>query len=91
MFIDKKILTIVALILSAAVMLWLNFSPAARADVVIKDQNYQMITTLAGAGGQGLYIMDGNTGLMAVFTYDANTHTLKPRAFISITNLFPPR
>jgi hypothetical protein len=91
MYIDKKILAIVALTFTAALMLWLNLSSTAKADVVIKDQNYQMITTLAGAGGQGLYIMDGNTGLMAVFTYDANTHGLKPRAFISITNLFPAR
>jgi hypothetical protein len=88
MFIDKKILAILALGFTAILMAVANFTTPANADQVIKDRDYQLITARGSAGGEGLYIMDERTGLMAVFFYDPNTHRLQPRAFISIADIF---
>jgi hypothetical protein len=59
MFIDKKILTIAALSLTAGLLLLANFAQKpARADLVNADRDYQLITARAANGGDTLYVMD---------------------------------
>jgi|GEM_PF-7134020 len=89
---DKQIITIVGLLLMAGALMLANFSsPAAKADNVIKDQNYQLITCQAGALGQGLYIMDERSGYVGVFVFDPNRQIVVPRAFMNMAGLFPQR
>jgi hypothetical protein len=89
MYLDKKILSIITLSVSAALLLLGNvFTQPARADLVIKDRDYQLVTGHGTAGGDDLYILDNRTGLMAVFVFDPNRHGVFPRAFTSVVDLF---
>jgi hypothetical protein len=89
MFSDKKNLSIIALCITAALLLLGNFfAPTVRGDVVIKDRDYQLITGHGSSGGDDLYILDNRTGLMAVFVFDPNRHSIFPRAFTSVVDLF---
>ena len=92
MRIDKQILSIIGLTITAGLLLLANYSNPASANVAIKDPEYQMITGLAANGGDDLYIMDNRLGLMAVFVYDPNRRNVFPRQFVSVPDLFanPP-
>ena len=91
MYIDKKILAVIALAISAFFLTWANMgSQSAKADTVIADRGYQLITARAVNGGDNLYIYDGNSGILAVFVYDPNSQGMRARAFISVGNLFSP-
>jgi hypothetical protein len=88
MYIDKTIL-IILLSISAAILAFVEFAPApAKADVVIKDRDYQMVTGRGSNGGEDLYVLDARTGLMAVFVYDSTRHSVFPRQFTSVADLF---
>lgn len=63
---------IVALVCSAAALLAtvLFVQPATtRADLVIKDRDYQVVTAKVNVGNDALYIMDRN-GTLGVFVYE---------------------
>jgi hypothetical protein len=89
MYIEKKTLAILALSVLALLLTLANFSPPpAKAEDVIKDRDYQLITTRAAAGGEALYIMDNRTGLIGVFMYDSNTRRILMRTATSVPNIF---
>jgi hypothetical protein len=89
MHINKQIVSIVTLCVSAGLLLAYVASPPARGgDLVIKDRDYQIVTGHAINGGDDLYILDNRTGLMAVFVFDPNRHGVFPRAFTSVVDLF---
>jgi hypothetical protein len=91
MYIKKQTLAILGLSLTAALLLAANFiNLPAKADTVVSDRDYQLITARSGNGGEGLYIMDNRTGLLAVFMYDPNVRSLQPRAFTAVANIFGP-
>jgi hypothetical protein len=88
MFIDKQILSVIGLSITACLLLLANYNGPARADTVIKDQEYQMITAHAGVGGDDLFVLDNRLGIMAVFVYDPNRHGIFPRQFAALPDLF---
>jgi hypothetical protein len=90
MYVDKKILIILALTVSAIALVWATVGHVAKADNVIVDRDYQLITAHSGNGGDDLYVYDGNSGILAVFVYDPNTQGLRPRAFRPVGTLFGP-
>ena len=87
---DKKIFAIGILSLTAVLLALGNFflDTPARAGETIKDRDYQAVTARIQAGGEGLYILDNKTGMVAVFAYDPNVRGLRARAAGYITNAF---
>jgi hypothetical protein len=79
------ILSVTALILTIA-----NLMPLPRADaqVSIKDRDLTAVTAKAQTGGDALYILDNRSGLVAVFTFDAGSRSLKPQAVRPVTHAF---
>jgi hypothetical protein len=86
---DRKLITICILTLSAVALMIANFAaPPARADVAVIGRDYQLVTGALPSGGDGLYILDSRTGYIAVFVFDAGSRTLKPRAVRAVSDCF---
>lgn len=88
---DKKTLGIGILSLSAVLLtLTTMLIPTSdlQANEVVKDRDYQLITAEVQGGGEGLYVIDSRTGLMAIFAYDPNTRQLEPRAVRAVADAF---
>lgn len=80
------LLSVTALLLAAGH--W--FLPAsARAEEVVKERDYQVVTARVQQGGDGVYILDNRTGLLAVFTYDPATRAVRPRQVRQVSDAFP--
>lgn len=87
---DKKVFAIGILSLMALVLIIANaFAPqAAVGQVSIKERDYSVVTARVQSGGDGLYIVDNATGLMAVFTYNPSSRSLEARAVRNVTDAF---
>jgi hypothetical protein len=86
---DRKLIAICILTVSAVALMIANFlTPPAKADVAVNSHDYQAVTARITSGGEGLYIVDNRTGLIAVMTYDPNTRTVVPRAARPLTDAF---
>ena len=87
---DRKTISIAILTLTAALLLAAHwFTPqAARAEMVIKDRDYQVVTARVQSGGDGLYILDNRTGQLAVFTYDPASRAVRARTVRPMTDAF---
>ena len=89
--IDNKALAIGVLTLTAAILLAAitMFEPRpAQASDAVKDRDYQMVTARLNVGGDGLYIVEQRTGLMAVFTWDPNQRMMVPRHVRQVADAF---
>lgn len=79
---DSKTFGIGVLCVTAVILLVANFipvQPTAHAADAIKDRDYTVVTAPITSGGEGLYITDNRTGLIAVFTWDAAKRTIVVR------------
>jgi len=76
---DKKLLAICILTLSAVGLMIANFVKPAAADTVTVNRDYTVLTAHVATGDDALYIVDNRTGKMAIFTYDPSSRRLKPR------------
>ena len=89
---DKKTFSIGILSLTAIILFIAQFIPmrqmAAVAADSIHDRDYQLVTAKVAQGGEGLYVVDGKTGLMAVFTWDATSRSVKLRAVRPVEDAF---
>ena len=90
---DSKTFTIGILSLSAVVLLVANLivPSVAEAQIAVKDRDYQVVTARVQASGDGLYIVDNRTGLMAVFTYDAAKKSIIVRDVRKMSEAFNVR
>lgn len=90
---DKKTIIILVLSITAAILLGLNLNsqPTANAMAVIAGRDYKAVTTRAQRGGDSLYILDGKTGKMAVFAYDPNTKSVRPKDVRMVKDAFGGR
>jgi hypothetical protein len=78
---DKKLIAICVLTVSAMALMICNFvTPPAHAEAVANTRDYQAVTAQIQGGGEGLYIVDNRTGLLAIFTYDPNSRSVVARA-----------
>lgn len=86
----KKLIPVILLSLTATLLLIANFSVLndAQAAMSVKDRDYQLVTARTQDGGEGLYIADNRTGLMAIFSFDPATRTVVPRAVRPIGDAF---
>ena len=86
---DKKLIAICVLTISAVALMIANFAaPAAKADEAVNNRDYQAVTARVQGGGEGVYILDNRTGLVAIFTYDATQRVMKPRDVRAISDSF---
>jgi hypothetical protein len=87
---DKKTYTIGILSLTALVLFVANLMMPSRvqADFAVKDRNYQAVTARQQAGDEALYVLDNQSGLMAVFSYDPGRRALVARAVAPIQAAF---
>lgn len=83
------ILTLTATVMATALLIAPPPSAAAPAGVVVRDRDYSMITAQLGAGGDGLYVMDHRRGVLAIFTFDNASRTLRLRAAAPLSRAFP--
>ena len=90
---NKQTFGIAILSLTALVMIIAHWSvpQPAIADEAVKDRDYQVVTANVQAVGDAVYIADSRTGLVAIFTYDPNAKTLKPRAVRAVADAFGTR
>ena len=90
---DSKTYSIGILSLTAVILLVANLMVPAPAGAVItvKDAGYSVATAPVQSGGDGLYIVDNGTGLMAVLTWDPASRTVRPRAVRDIGEAFMQR
>jgi len=86
---DRKLIGICVLTVSAVGLMIANFAaPPARAEATANSHDYQAVTAEIQTGGEGLYIVDNRTGLIAIMTYDTNTRTAVPRAARPVMDAF---
>lgn len=87
---NRKTLTIGFLSLSALILAIANLLPMqpVLASESIKDRDYQVVTARVQQGGEGLYILDNKTGLVAVFTWDVAARAVRVRAVMPMVDAF---
>jgi hypothetical protein len=86
---DKKLIAICVLTVSAVALMICNFvTPPVNAEAVVNTRDYQAATAEIAGGGEGLYIVDNRTGLMAIMTYDVNSRQVVARAARPVTDAF---
>jgi hypothetical protein len=89
---NRKSLWIVALSVSATLLgaaHW--YVTPARAQVSVMQRDVQMVTAKVSNGGDALYILDGATQQIAVFTYDPTSRAAVPRAIRPVADAFVQR
>lgn len=86
---DKKILAIGILSLTAVGLLVANFvsPPKAQAAFTIRGEHYTATTGRINSGGEALYLTNRD-GLMAVFAYSPNTSRLEYKGGRSVIEMF---
>ena len=87
---NSKTFAIGLLSLSAVVLFIANCLAPQRADaqVTVKDRGYSVVTARVQSGGDGLYIVDNETGMMAVFTYNNSARSIEARAVRQVADAF---
>lgn len=87
----KQTLAISILSLTAVILLIANMipSPAVMAATTIKDRQYQACTATTQQGEDGVYVLDNQTGMLMVYTYDSARRQIALRASRAVTDLFP--
>ena len=98
--VDNKTFAIGVLALSAVVLLVavVNKPQQAAASEVVKGRDYTAVTARVAQGDDGLYVLDGKTGLMAVFIYNPGQRRIEVKDVKPVMNAFraagaapPPR
>jgi hypothetical protein len=79
------ILSLMAVILLVAVI---NKPQQVQAAEVVKGRDYTCVTARVAQGDDGLYVVDGKTGLMAVFIYNPGRRQLEPKAILPVADAF---
>jgi hypothetical protein len=87
---DKKTFSIGILSLTAVVLFVANFMPlpTSNAAEAIKERDFTVVTARITSGGEGLYIADNRTAMMAVFTWDNAARTIALRDMRPVVDAF---
>lgn len=83
------------LTITATILLVANFlvrqPTTTEAAAVAHDRDYTAVTTRAQGGGETLFIADTRTGMIAVFTYDQGSRSLRLAAARPVADAFAGR
>lgn len=87
---DRKTLAIGVLSVTAVVLFVAQFLPVQKAEAAfsIRDRDYSVVTARVQQGGEGLYVVDNRSGLIAVYTWDATARTVRLRAIRPLGDAF---
>lgn len=86
---NKANLGIAVLATSATVLLGLNLVPeTTQAASSTSYGSFHLATTKDQVGGESLYVLDNASGQIAVFTYDKDDKTLRPRDVRQVREIF---
>ncbi len=85
---DKKLIAICVLTVTAAFLMLANFIKPAHADESVANRDYSVVTARVQGGGEGIYIIDNRTGLLAIFYFDPTTRSIVPRAVRPVSDAF---
>ena len=91
---DKKTFAIGILSITATVLMLGNyFAPQpANALMTIKDRDFSLVTALTQQSGDSLYVLDNRSGRVAIYSYDASSRIIRPRAGQRyVKGVFPER
>ena len=83
---DRKTFAIGILTLTAVILFIGQFLPVrtAVAGDTVGDRDYQVVTARVQQGGDAVYIFQRRSGIVAVFSWDANDRRIKLRAVRSV-------
>jgi hypothetical protein len=88
LYMDRKLLAICILTISAVALMIANFVTPTAADTAVNSHDYQMVTAHLQGGGDALYMVDNRTGLLAIFTYDPGSRSIQPRTLRPVSDIF---
>ncbi|HEV2293813.1 MAG TPA: hypothetical protein VGR35_08145 [Tepidisphaeraceae bacterium] len=90
---DNKTFSIGILSLTGLVLVVANclVPPKASAELSITGHGYSVVTAKVQNGGDAVYILENQTGRLAVFTYDNGSRRLEPRTVRPLTDAFITR
>lgn len=88
--VDNKTFAIGILSVTAAVLMVavVNKPRQAEAAEVVKGRDYTCVTARLAQGDDGLYVVDGKTGMMAVFVYNPGRRLIEPKAVRPVADAF---
>ena len=88
--VDNKTFAIGILSITAAILLVavINKPQPAQAAEAVKGRDYTCVTARVAQGDDGLYVVDGKTGLMAVFIYNPGRRQLEPKVVRPVADAF---
>jgi hypothetical protein len=86
----NKNLSIGILSITAILLFIAQFLPVqpARAESVLKDRDYSILTSISAKGGDNLFITDNRTGQVAAFVWDATHRAFVPAGGVALTDVF---
>lgn len=87
---DRKTYAIGILTVTAVILFIAQFLPlrSATASNTIRDRDYNVATARVQQGGEGLYIVENRSGLMAVYTWDVAARNIRLRAVRPVADAF---
>jgi hypothetical protein len=87
---DNKTFGIGVMSLTAVVLLVANFMPlqSASAADAVKERDFTVVTAPITQGGEGLYVVDNRTSMMAVFIWDNSARAIKLRDIKPVVDAF---
>jgi len=87
---DRKTYAIGVLAVTGVILFIAQFLPVQKADAgfSMSSRDYNVVTARVQQGGEGLYIVDNRSGLVAVYTWDSTARTVKLRAIRSLADAF---
>ena len=79
---DRKTYAIGVLTVTGVILFIAQFLPVQRAEATfsMSSREYNVVTAKVQQGGEGLYIVDNRSGLVAIYTWDPTARTGKLRA-----------
>jgi hypothetical protein len=89
---DRKSYAIGVLTVTAVVLFIAQFLPVrpAMAADSVRDRDWQVVTARSTKGDESLYVTDGKTGTVAVFTWEPSERRIKLRSTRSVSDAVNP-
>lgn len=87
---DRKTFAIGVLSVTAVVLFVAQFLPVQTANAAfsMQSRDYNVVTARVQQGGDGLYIVDNRSGMVAVYTWDSAARSVKLRAIRPLADAF---
>ena len=75
---------------TALLLACLNLASTPALAEAARDRDYQIVTAKSAAGSDTIYVINNNTGQVAILEYDATARGLRLRDVRQMTDVVPP-